>query len=225
MDGAGSQGLNVGSPVAYYGMRMIDQILARGELPVTDTMILTAIIAPCASVTRPYQQNFASETVARDINPVILENDFKRLYEVTELFRLWFKAITGGIELKLHIHELQECTTVNFSYDTRFVFSYPDIGQMLSLVPQSVREETDMWWVVAPTGLPENETDFSQEFITGGMGTDDYSNAVFIADDSWFIQKPKHLGTGLYSEVERRTYLPQWFQHEYMHHFTGLIQT
>ncbi len=32
------------------------------------------------------------------------------------------------------------------------------------------------------------------------------------------MRKPAHLGTGPYSEIERRLYLPQWFQHEFMHH-------
>ena len=62
---------------------------------------------------------------------------------------------------------------------------------------------------------PEFEDD---EFITGGMGADDKGGPLFIADDLWFVRKPYHLGEGVYSDIERRAYLPQWMQHEFYHH-------
>lgn len=41
---------------------------------------------------------------------------------------------------------------------------------------------------------------------------------LFLSDDGWFLRKPNHMGTGEWTELELRTYHPQWLQHELMHH-------
>ncbi|MEO1729340.1 MAG: DUF5011 domain-containing protein [Pseudomonadota bacterium] len=214
----GAQGLNVGDPTAYYALRMLQQITAAGDVPTRETLVMTAVIAPCASVSRPTDPSLASETVDLTVDPRISANDYALLYEVTETFRIWVKAITGGSEVELRIYETPDCTRVDFFPNGTNIFSYPDSTTMINDVPQSIKDQTDMWWAIAPSGVPENDEDFSQIFVTGGMGTDEFGNALFISDDAWFIEVPKHLGSGDYSEVEQRAYLPQWFQHEYMHH-------
>lgn len=40
---------------------------------------------------------------------------------------------------------------------------------------------------------------------------------LFLSDDLWFVRKFNHMGKGMWTETEVRTYHPQWFQHEFMH--------
>jgi hypothetical protein len=211
-------GTNIGDPVAYYGLRMLDQILRLDAQPVSETLTLTAVIAPCAQVTRPTLPDRVPETVDLDIDPRILADDAQVLRESTDLFRAWVQAITGGLQVELVVHELDGCTTVDFTDDGAVIVSYPDAAGMVAAVPDDVAQGTDMWWVVAPSGVPGDGSGFDRHFITGGMGGVGMGLPLFLSDDAWFTRKPEHLGSGAYSVVERRAYQPQWFQHEFMHH-------
>jgi hypothetical protein len=93
-------------------------------------------------------------------------------------------------------------------------------GRIWDAVPDAVIRDTDWWWVLYPSCVPEQHPDFARaEFVTGGMGTgQDGVSPCFIIDDRWLTRKPPHLGLGPYTEVERRAYLPQWLQHEFLHH-------
>ncbi len=217
-DGHTLYDLNVGAPIAYYGMRMLDEIVETGDNATTGTLNMVALIAECATVTRPTLPDFDPETVQLEIHPDILANDAHVLYQATDLFRSWIKAITAGLEVNMTVVNSPGCTTVDFEVGDGFFVSYPDTGAMVDSLPTELINQTDLWWVVAPSGVPGDGSDFEETFITGGMGL--YSNGapLIVSDDAWFIRKPAHLGQGPYSEVERRLYHPQWFQHEFMHH-------
>lgn len=60
-----------------------------------------------------------------------------------------------------------------------------------------------------------------QEWVTGGMTSGPSGSPCFIANDTWFLDKPAHLGAGPYSRAERQAYQPQWFMHEFYHHLFG----
>lgn len=211
-------GLNVGNPIAYYGLRMLDLVASEPAPTATGTLQLTAVVAPCASVTRPTLGG-GSETVELDVHPDILADDARTLHEATRLFRRWVTTITAGLEVSLVVHELGDCnTTVDFTDDGSVVVSYPDAQAMIGAVPDAVADATDFWWVVAPSGVPGDGSGFERHFITGGMGVHGAGLPLFLSDDGWFVRKPEHLGSGPYSDVERRVYQPQWFQHEFMHH-------
>ena len=209
---------NFGQPTAYYGLRMLEQTVALGNPEGNETLTMTAVIAPCAEVSRPTLPNYEAETVNLNIAPEILANDGRLLHAATALFRQWVQAITGGLKIDLRIHVLDNCTTVNYTDDGNVIVSYPDAESMIDAVPNSVAADTDFWWVIAPSGVPGNGAGFDRPFITGGMGVYGVGLPVFLSDDAWFIRKPEHLGVGNYHEVEVRTYHPQWFQHEFMHH-------
>ncbi len=209
--------LNVGSPLAYYGLRMLRQIVDAGPQPTTATLVMTAVVAPCATVTRPTLPDLAPETVQLDVDPQILADDARILHQSTDLFRRWVHAITSGSEVELVVHRLESCTTVSLDIADGVVLSYPDSGQMIREVPADLAKRTDLWWVVAPSGVPGDGSDFDLHFITGGMGGHGAA-PLFLSDDAWFTRKVAHLGKGPYSDVERRVYQPQWFQHEFMHH-------
>ena len=78
--------------------------------------------------------------------------------------------------------------------------------------------ETDWFWILYPSHVPEFPDFDDNAFITGGMGSDSKGGPLFIIDDKWLVRKPAHLGDGMYNDVERRIYLPQWLQHEFYHH-------
>lgn len=217
-DDVGVHGINVGDPIAYYGLRMLDHIVRTGPLPTTATLRMTAVVAPCAEVSRPTLPDLEPETVDLSIHPDILADDARVLHQSTDLFRRWVTAITRGSDVELVVHELSTCTRVTYTDDGEVVVSYPDATAMVDAVPDEIAAGTDLWWVVAPSGVPGDGSGYGRHFITGGMGGYGIGAPLFLSDDAWFLRKPEHLGAGPYSDVERRAYQPQWFQHEFMHH-------
>jgi hypothetical protein len=211
-------GYNIGSPTAYYGLRMLDQILELGEQETTGTLQMTAVVATCAEVSRPTLPDMEEEVLMLEIAPEIIENDSYLLDISTGLFRHWIKSITGGLEVNLVVHEMDECTTVGYTDDGSVIVSYPDSYGMIDSVPDNISLNTDFWWVIAPSGVPGDGSDYDRHFITGGMGVYGAGLPLFLSDDGWFVRKVAHLGSGPYSEIEVMAYQPQWFQHEFMHH-------
>ncbi len=210
--------LVLGKPIAYYGLRMLDQIVTLGIPENSESLTMTAVVAPCAEVTRPTLPNLDPVTVNLDIAPEILADDGHLLQVSTALFRTWVQSITGGLKVNLEIYTLEECTTVDFADDGSTIISYPNSQAMVRAVPDAIADETDFWWAIAPSGVPGNGAGYNRHFITGGMGGYGAGLPLFISDDAWFIRKPEHLGEGKYHEIEVMAYQPQWFQHEFMHH-------
>ena len=212
-NGLGYRGLNLGSPIGYYAVRMLDQILTLGNPSRTGNLRMTAVVAASAAVTRPTLPDFAPETVQLGIAPEILADDARRLHLVTRLFRRWVQAISGGLHVELVVHVMNQNATVNFTREGGITVSYPDAEAMVNSVPASIANTTDIWWVVAPSGVPGDGSGYNTHFITGGMGSHSSGAPLILSDDAWFTRKPEHLGSGLYSEVELRMYQPQWLQH------------
>ena len=79
-DQVGYQGLNIGDPVAYYGLRMLDQVLTLGDPDRPETLTMTAVVAPCAEVRRPTLPDLEPETVSLTIAPEILADEARRLH-------------------------------------------------------------------------------------------------------------------------------------------------
>ncbi len=216
--GIGYKGLNLGSPVGYYAVRMLDQILTLGNPSRKGKLRMTAVVAANAAVTRPTLPNFVPETVQLGIAPEILADDARRLHLVTRLFRRWVQAISGGLEVELVVHVMEQGATVNFYRVDDIIVSYPDAQAMVNSVPFSIANTTDLWWVVAPSGVPGDGSGYNTHFVTGGMGSHSSGVPLILSDDAWFTRKPEHLGSGPYSEVELMMYQPNWLQHEFMHH-------
>ena len=83
--------LNIGSPIAYYGLRMLDDIIFLGNPEKNGVINMTAVTAPCAVVSRPTTPNLEEEIVNLNINSKIIENDYQLLKNSTALFRNWVK--------------------------------------------------------------------------------------------------------------------------------------
>ncbi|MBX2800747.1 MAG: hypothetical protein KTR31_23905 [Myxococcales bacterium] len=209
--------LNVGNPIAYYGLRMLDVVASEPPATESATLQMTAVVASCATVRRPTADG-GSETVKLDIHPDIVADDARILHQSTALFRRWVQTITGGMQVDLVVKVQPRCTTVDYTDDGSVIVSYPDADDMIERVGDELSADTDLWWVVAPSGVPGDGSGFDRHFITGGMGAAGPGLPLFLSDDAWFTRKVEHLGQGEYSDVERRVYQPQWFQHEFMHH-------
>ena len=211
--------INIGGPTGYYGLRMLNQIISLGDPKGKGTLNMTAVVASCAIVTRPTLPDLKPETVNLNVAPEILENDGRALRISTDLFRNWIRAITGGLEVNLTIYTLEDCsTTVDFRDNGSIIFTHPDTYSMVSKVPENIADNTDLWWVVAPSGVPGDGSGYNRHFISGGMGG--YEGLpLILSADKWFTRKPEHMGDGgAYHEVELKAYMPQFFQHEFMHY-------
>ena len=221
--------INIGGPVSYYGLRMLEQIISNENPSINKSMELTVVVASCAQVTRPTLPNLSPETVELNISEKILENNSYRLRISSKLFRQWIKSITGGYNVNLNIHIVDECVEVNYSDDGEIIRSYVvNPSKLIDKVPIELAEKTDFWWTVVPSGVPGDGTGFNRHFITGGMGgykragDSRYNRPHMFSDDAWFIRKPEHMGLGNYNEIELKAYQPQYFQHEFMHYFYAI---
>ena len=221
--------INIGGPVSYYGLRMLEQIVSNDNPSINKSLELTVVVASCAKVTRPTLPNLSPETVELNISEKILENNSYRLKISSKLFRQWIKSITGGYNVNLNIHIVDECVEVNYSDDGEIIRSYVvNPSKLIDKVPIELAEKTDFWWTVVPSGVPGDGTGFNRHFITGGMGgykragDSRYNRPHMFSDDAWFIRKPEHMGLGNYHEIELKAYQPQYFQHEFMHYFYAI---
>ena len=219
--GVGTAGTNVGTPVAYYGMRMLDEIVRVGlTQPAFDPIptTLAIVMAECATGFRPTDVDLTppGEEVTLSLDPALPADDFRILRDSFRIFQHYIWAITDGrLSLDLAFEVVDVCVPVSF----REGFSGTDQpATVIENASAEIRESADMWMVLYPSNVPPDPAFDDSEFITGGMGGYGNGAPMFIADDLWVVRIPPHLGDGPYSDAERRVYLPQWVQHEFFHH-------
>jgi hypothetical protein len=219
--GAGRDGANVGRPVAYYGLRMLDEIATVGlGKPAAEkaTIVMTVVEVACADGHRPTRVDLsAAEAVHLRLDPGLSADDHFVVRQALRLFERYVTAISGGgLRPDVRFHRVEKCARVGYSSPPNRT-GLLDYAEPLREVPATIAETTDMWWVIYPSNVPGDPIFNQSEFITGGMGASGAA-PVFISDDLWLLRKPPHLGFGPYTAVERRVYLPQWLQHEFFHH-------
>ncbi len=223
--GARQAGANVGDPIAYYGLRMLDEIarVGAGE-PATETTPIRflVVIASCSQGTRPATPDLTTgATVAGVLDPRIEDDDYRVLRESLRLFDHYVWAITdGALDIELAVERIDECVDVSFRPgDATPTYGFSGITRAqtpLEGLTVRQRSQVDMYWVLYPSNVPEGPGFDDIPFITGGMSSFD-GRPLFIIDDLWVLRNPAHLGNGTMSTVERRVYLPQWLQHEFFH--------
>lgn len=219
--GAGKDGTNVGSPVAYYGLRMLDEITQQAESASSITakpLRMTVVMPRCAEGMRPTSADLSTgESVSLTLDPAIEAEDHRVVRQALRLFQHYVWAITGGaLELEPSFVHVNECVSVVYRANPSYA-GIADAQAAIDQVSDEVKLATDMWWVLYPSNVPSAPQFDAMAFITGGMGGRGRA-PVFIIDDLWLLRKPAHLGKGPYTDVERRVYLPQWLQHEFFHH-------
>jgi hypothetical protein len=226
-------GLNIGSPPCYYGLRMLTDMVSfrsanPGHVSAPRTARLTVLLVGETQGIEP--RNVAEITsgggipVWHTLDPRVLADGAAAVTESLELFEEYVLAATDGMlavetqlvplrDVSLGVHA---GTIANGVYHAGLV----SLSELWAQLPVALTMETDWWWIVYPSHVPEQYPPFQNaEFITGGMGTGpDSISPCFIIDDRWLVRKPPHLGSGEMARVERRAYLPQWLQHEFFHH-------
>ena len=224
-------GINIGSPPAYYGLRMLSDttdwhVQNPGHGPALRTGRLTVILVGESNGIQPRNlielNNGTGIFAQHTLDPLLLANGSSVVHESLHLFREYVVAMTEGkLGIETHILHLPdvdlpvEAKVVNGSNFAGLV----DASQIWPFVSAQDIEETDWWWILYPSHVPDQYPAFvNTEFITGGMGLGPNASPFFIIDDQWLVRKPPHIGTGPYSKVERDVYLPQWLQHEFFHH-------
>ncbi len=225
-------GLNLGSPPAYYGLRMLStwadwKVANPAAPPPARRVRLTVVLVGHSNGIEPRTfQELASGggvPATHDLDARLLADDHALIHESLRLFREYVVALTQGQlgvetrilslpDVDLPVHAYRQ-GSANFAALVDFTDVWPYVSTTEQL-------ESDWWWLIYPSHVPEQYAPFqTTEFITGGMGVGPESTApLFVIDDRWLVRKPPHLGQGEYSKVERQAYLPQWLQHEFFHY-------
>ncbi len=246
LDGAGYQmgrtkGVFLGTPPCYYALRMLTEAVQwrlRSRSPAGNKKItavpvtLSVILVGHAKGTQPRTK---AELDAGGGLPALLAldrslaaDDYRIIRQSLWLFGEYVSAITDGrLTLRVEFVPLPE-----LSIPLTLAPKGPHFGPLTDValtriwksVPKALKSETDWWWILYPSIVPEQYPDFAtSEFITGGMGRGpDGSSPCFLIDDRWLVRKPPHLSRGAYTDIERLAYLPQWLQHEFFHHLFAL---
>lgn len=220
-------GANIGSPHCYYGLRMMEDIVAYGLKPNPHAKVkkvnMNIVLVGCSKgilpTTKEELANGTGQFVTHTLNAKLKENNYRIIRQSLDLFIKYIKAITNGsLDVQLGFIELDTlCLPVSVSTTKPYVAS-GDYGAVLNALSQQAKDTTDWFMINYPSHVPDFPVFDDESFITGGMGADNKGGPVFIADDKWVVRKPAHLGKGNYTDIERRTYLPQWLQHEFFHH-------
>lgn len=229
-------GVNVGLPPCYYALRMLTDCArwrltnaARGPDEAGGQVAkLTVVLVGRSKGIEPTSwaelEQRAGREVEHVLDPKLLEDDHRIINQSLRLFCEHILAMTEGrLSVRtevLHLSDLSVPVHAVPAPNRLAGLAGGAWGQIWAAVPAEVVAETDWWWVLYPSHVPEQYPDFERtEFITGGMGVGpDGASPCFIIDDRWLVRKPPHLGKGPYTDEERRAYLPQWLQHEFAHH-------
>jgi len=221
-------GANVGSPHGYYGLRMMEDIIAYGLNPNPNVKVkkvnMNIILVGCSKgiqpTTKSELQNGTGTFVTHSLNPKLKENNYRIIRQSLDLFTRYVNAITNGaLELQIGFIEIDTlCLPVKVTKTKPYIAYDYNLGPVWGALSNATKDSTDWFMINYPSHVPDFPVFDDESFITGGMGADSKAGPVFIADDKWIMRKPAHLGKGNYTDIERRIYLPQWFQHEFFHH-------
>jgi len=233
---AKSPGLNIGHPPCYYSLRMLTdcarwRVESGSRVTNRDAprrAVLSVVLTGKSSGDEPRNwaelESGGGVPVEHTLAPELLADDHRVIHQSLWLFCEYMLAATGGrlgVETRVvHLPDTRVRVRCRMKPHRYAGLAEGAAAAIARSVSSEVREGTDWWWFVYPSHVPEQHADFERtEFITGGMGAGpDGASPCFIIDDRWLTRKPPHIGFGPYTDVERRAYLPQWLQHEFMHH-------
>jgi hypothetical protein len=226
-------GINIGSPPCYYALRMLTDMAAwrvhdPSQGPAPRTARLSVLLVGRTAGVEPQNATDIAQgggvPVQHALDPRVAGGEHFAVTESLALFEEYVLAMTGGLlALETHVVPLPDVTLsvhAGVLPGGTYYAGLTDASELWFHLSDALMAATDWWWIVYPSHVPEQHPDFhGAEFVTGGMGTGpDSVSPCFIVDDRWLVRKPPHLGSGEYSDVERRAYLPQWLQHEFFHH-------
>ena len=220
-------GANVGTPHAYYGLRMMEDIIEHGlngtpNIKAKKAKMKIVLVGRSEGIqptTKAEMKNGTGTFVKHNIDTSLKANNYRIIKQSFDLFSRYVTAITkGALNVEVEYIELDSLRLPIAVTKTQPLLAYSGIEPVWNALTKETKDSTDWWWILYPSHVPEFSAFDDESFITGGMGSDDKGGPVFIIDDKWLVRKPAHLGKGNYSDIERRIYLPQWLQHEFFHH-------
>jgi hypothetical protein len=91
---------------------------------------------------------------------------------------------------------------------------------VVAAVPAEIARATDWWHIVYPSHVPRGVAFAHERFVTGGMraAPGRGRGPCFLSEDSKLLRTANQNGHRTLRDVERRTALPQWLQHELFHY-------
>lgn len=204
---------HLGEPGPYAYLRMLDEITrvgVSGKSMLGKTSIQMAIVMPVCTDITPQE---GPTLLNHPLNPEIEADDYKVVRQSLRLFQSYLLAISGGeLSLKLNFYKINKCIQIN--KETEWLgrgFNAP-----LLQLPKDVTEKTDMFWLIYPNDIDKGA---KINYKSGLSWFGDKRKPVFMCEDDWIIKKrAPDQGVGPRTEVERRIYLSEWFQHEFFHH-------
>lgn len=234
-----------GNPVAYSGLRMLTTIVEHNlNKPYPNYqphhLHMKVVLVGQTTGTMPLSpSDFGKGTGESDhkvtLDPRVKENNYQRLRDNLAIFIRYVNAITDGrqvVDVEF-IDQPSFIFTAAIMADRNTMLNGLSRGAMNALInglPQEVKDDADMWWVVYPSFAPgtgpnnKSYTNYpGQTFVTGGMDKDDMGRAIFLCDDLFFLDRQPAFPTRTLTEVERRCYPPEWFQHEFFHYLCKLF--
>lgn len=219
-------GSHVGYPAAYYGLRMLTEVVAQGGKPAAEAepIRLTLVLVGCSEGVIPdTRQDLADGAGTQQrlaLDPALVDNASAWTNQATWPFAQYVQAMTDGkLPLRVSVVHLPDtCVNVRVSEEGNRVAGPTNVGSVFEAIPDEIRADTHWWWVLHPSAVPTGSEFEGVEFITGGMGRHSTGAPMFLSDDKWLVRKPPHMGQGPWFDVERRIYFNQWLQHEFMHH-------
>jgi hypothetical protein len=237
-------GANFGTPACYSALRMLTDCaewrlrLPPGDRAASHVIRLTVVLVGQSSGKQPpsmEELRTGGGPVARHkLDRRLAQGNYEAIDQSLYLFREYIRAITGGrlsVEVKvLPLPDLEvpveiverRLAVASGARDLIFAnMAQPAQAAIWHAVDRDALAGTDWWWVLYPSHVPRAGASYPRGtiFTTGGMGRGpDGSSPAFLIDDLWLLRVPSQLGSGPYTEAERRAYLPQWFQHEFFHH-------
>ena len=241
---ARTTGANFGTPACYSALRMLTDCTEwrlrapPAGRPEPRAIRSTVVLVGRSSGKQPssLQELRAGRgpTVRHTLDRGLTERGREPIGQSLYLFTDYLQAITDGrltvqvkvlplpdLEVPVEIVE-RSLPLASGTMGAIFADLAPDALPLIwRTVGSATIRATDWWWVLYPSHVPGLRAAFppATGFITGGTGVGpDGASPAFLIDDLWLLRVPGHLGSGPYSEAERRAYLPQWFQHEFFHH-------
>ena len=198
-----TNGIFLGEPPCYSALRMLTEAVQwrvrsrplddNARRPASVPVALTIVLVGLAEGTQPRSQAELEanrgDPVSLALEPALLADEFRIIRQSLGLFGEYVSAITDGrLALRVECLTLPQLTLAVSVRAGKPWYAGPAdgaLGRVWESVPAGVKNQTDWWWVICPSVVPEQYADFAaEEFVTGGMSRGpDGASPCFLSDD------------------------------------------
>jgi hypothetical protein len=233
-----NMGMNFGSPVGTYGLLMLRKIFefyhlknnSNSSQNSVEYNLTTVLVGKSHgkypdSVENINNPSAYGEMVYHTLIPDLISDDYKILRDCLFIFSHYIHAISEGVlNVKLNFVYLESVDVLcEFKIEDNTYLSVMNNNneegevQIQKNISSELKSKTNLWMHIYPDHRHWESPIFMKErFVTGGCACSE--KPILILDDHSLIMKCNDLGSGYYSNEERRIYIPQWLKHEYYHY-------